>query len=404
MDALLITGDEDVLHEGSAGEANVKEYAVLGKHVVVFVLCTGTQRARLRRVGETLWIMPVYGPSRLFAAVRALYVARRELYFQRKLQVDLIDACDPFESALAAWLIALRFNRPLHIYTPLYSGAHYARTSAASYIFKLLSRFLIRKADSISTDSEHLRASLVRELPGGESRTFVVPRFVNIVAQKQSPAVDVREKYPQFKIILLSVRPLEREYNPELAIHVLAGVLRMYKFAGLIFVGEGSLKRSLGTLAQKLGVKEHVIFEPWEVDLTSYYKAAHIFLETSHEEEYGNSMLEAAAASCTVVSTNIGFAAAFIKNGENGYICGAHDTSCFVKTIISLINHPEVRESIRLNGMLTTESFMGKTERKSHIETVRKAWEAAIAHFQSHTTHAASQQIHIYPQDEGRSK
>ena len=401
MDVLLVTADEDVLTPGSAGEDSVKEYASLGKHIVIFVLYTGRRIQKPRRVEETLWIIPVHAPFRFLAALLALRKAKRELYFQRKLQVELIDACDSYESAFAAWLIAGRFGRPLHIYKPLYNAPRYVAYMATKYFYRFLSNFLIRKADTISTDSEHLRAQIAHDIAEKESRVFAVPRFVTMKTEQETPAIDVRSKYPTFKIILLSVGPLERDYNPELAIHILAGVLRSYSFAGLIFVGEGSLRGSLMSLASKLGCKDRVIFEPWDVDLTSYYKAAHIFLGTSPVEEYGNSIAEAAAASSTIVSTKVGFASAFIKDGENGYVCGVHDTACFVNTISSLINHPEVREKVRLNAMLTAENFMGKTERKNHLEIVKKAWEGAVLHYHSTRSSMQTPQIHIYSPHDG---
>ena len=385
MDALLITTDIDVLHEGSAAERMIQEYAPLGKHIMVFVITTSESHASARRIGSSIWIVPIYGYVGILAAYKALRMAQRELYFQRTFQVQIIDVHDAYLSALVGWLLARRFHRPLHV-----RHLEFAQTpSSIAFVgpvidlfWNIVARFFLGKADSISTDSDHVRANLMRVSKDWDGRSFLLPRFVDVAALKDKTAlVDLRERYPQYKIILLAVSPLRAEYNLQLAIQTIAGVVAGYKFAGLVIVGDGPERGSLQSLAKKLGVGDHVAFEPWASDLAAYYKSAHIFLVTAPHEEYGTTIAEAAAASCAIISTNVGLAASFIKNGESGYICKPGDTECFIKTALLLINHPATRDSIRMNGMLAVESFMTKPDPAVSTDIRKLAWEAAAKHF-----------------------
>ncbi|HEY4527217.1 MAG TPA: glycosyltransferase [Candidatus Paceibacterota bacterium] len=388
MDALFITTDLDTLREGSAAEARAKDYAALGKHIMVFVLHTTARSALPHRALPTLWIVPIHGPFLLWTIYKAVRAARRELYFQKKFQVEIIDSTDAFAAICAGWLIARKFKSPLHI-TTLRSAITVARPQSG--LMQMLSapflHFLLTRADSVSTDSEKVREALLRTSADWLDRVFLLPRSVDIGLMKkettETGSIDLHTKYPQFKIVLLTVAPLTAEYNPDLAIYTIAGVVQSYTFAGLVMVGEGPMKDSLKALARKLGVESHVVFEPWTGDLPSYYKSAHIFLVTASRQEYGNTIAEAASASCAILSTNVGLAAAFLKHEESAYICDVKDPLCFVKTATMLITHSPVRDRVRLNGMLAFEGFLAQEKPAERADTRVKAWEAARKHFVS---------------------
>ena len=388
MDALFITTDADTLREGSAAEARAKEYATLGTHIMVFVLHTKASSVAPHRALPTLWIVPIHGPFLLWTIYQAVRAARRELYFQKKFQVEIVDTTDAFAAVCAGWLIARQFKSPLHI-TTLQAACTTARSpnGLTRMLTAPFSRFLLTSADSVTTDSEKVREMLLRASADWIDRVFLLPRQFGLAAEKGKTAetggIDLRAKYPQFKIILLTVAPLTAEYNLELAIYTIAGVVQSYKFAGLVVVGDGPAKHALKALAKKLGVESHVVFEPWTNDRSSYYKSAHIFLVTAPRQEYGNTIAEAAAGSCAILSTNVGLAAAFLKHEESAYICDVKDPLCFVKTAAMLITHPPVRERVRLNGMLALEGFLAQEKPAERADTRVKAWEVARKHFVS---------------------
>ncbi|RJQ35141.1 glycosyltransferase [Candidatus Parcubacteria bacterium] len=395
MDALLITSDTEVLRERSDAQERVKAYGALGKHIVVFVLHTQKAAPPPWRASQTVWIMPIYGPILPIAAYNAMHAARRELYFQKKFQVEIIDAGDAYFSAFAAWLIAHTFKRPLHITALEFDRvAEARRASRFSALLWPVSHFLLTRADSVSTDAEAVRDALIRVDPSWKDRVTMLARSVDIQVEytgsaaapgapsAQSGEADLRARYPQYKIILLTVAPFTPEYNLQLAIRVLAGVLQTYKFAGLVMVGEGSEERALRALARKMGIEGHVAFEKWTPELASYYKTAHIFLVTAPEKEYRNTIADAANASCTIISTHVGLAAEFLKSEESGYFCDVNDIECFVRTADMLIKNPAVRERVRLNGMLAFQGYMAQNEPAGQEGDARqKTWEIAQQHF-----------------------
>ena len=103
---------------------------------------------------------------------------------------------------------------------------------------------------------------------------------------------------------------LEVEKNIDLAIKAFKEVVQKIPKAGLIIVGKGSEQGRLEALCLRLSLKQSVVFEPWadKQTLASYYKTADLFLNTSLFEGYGMTFVEAKAAGCKIVSTDVGIA------------------------------------------------------------------------------------------------
>jgi glycosyltransferase involved in cell wall biosynthesis len=96
----------------------------------------------------------------------------------------------------------------------------------------------------------------------------------------------------------------------------------------LLVVGKGNEKK-YGTMAENLGIKDHVIFTgimPRE-HLERIYAASDVFSMLSKFDTFGMAALEAMAASLPViVSSNVG-AKDLIRQGVNGYVTDSKDST-----------------------------------------------------------------------------
>ena len=386
MDVLSFTDDLDVLRAGSPGEERYKQYAQASKHFVVIVLNTQKERYPLRKIGDSLYIIPVNAPFLLAAPFMAVRTAKRQLYFQGSFQTDLIDAREPGLSALAAWILARRYRKPLHLFLHQDVVSYdYGRNGIGNWLLMCLARFILPAADAVSTDSEAAKASIAAFSVSLGDRTVLFPRYIDIEAIKAAKvSVNLASKYPAFKFIMLSVGPLEPASNHQLAITTLAGVLRVFPHAGLIIAGDGALRAALEKHAADLGVAGHVAFEPASADRWSLYKSAQVLINCATTES-GDLITEACAASLVVVSTPAGEASTLIQNTENGFLCDLNDPACFVKVITLLMTHPEIRDRIRLNAALTVEKTLQQSASVDRATLVRQAWEFAAQNFKAFT-------------------
>ncbi len=106
----------------------------------------------------------------------------------------------------------------------------------------------------------------------------------------------------------------------------------------LLVVGKGNEKK-YGRLAQKLGIKDDVIFAGiWEDNIEQIYIASNIFAMLSQFDTFGIAVLEAMSASLPVIITgNVG-AKDLVKNEINGFIVDREDIDLISSKIIFLID------------------------------------------------------------------
>jgi len=78
----------------------------------------------------------------------------------------------------------------------------------------------------------------------------------------------------------------------------------------------------LKALVDELGVRERINFAgaKYGKELISYYQAADVFVYTSLYENFGQTLLEAAAAGLPIICTPVGIAPEIVIDGETGFL------------------------------------------------------------------------------------
>ncbi len=368
-----------MLREHSAASAEAEQYATLTRHLVVIVLNTVTNKYPARKVSGSLWIVPTNAFTTLFAPIKALILARKELFFQGRLQVDVVAAQDAGISGFTAWLIAVYYHRPfqMHIDRNVISF-QYGRQSLWKMFHMCFARFLAFQADSLHITDEQIRATLAELSTALSDRAVVAPRFMDVDAFLKEPVhVNLVAKYPQFKVIILMVAPLVRSSNVDRAIEIMATVVRSHPYAGLVIVGEGPMEKRLRRRAAKIDLGGRVAIEGWTNDLSSYYKTARIFLMTGSTEDYGDSIAYAAAASCAIVSSRVPAAEALVTDGQTGYLCDPYDHAAFVDRLSTLIKRPELCSQFRMNAGVAVQSYFS-SDKEAHLARFQESLQKAI--------------------------
>lgn len=111
----------------------------------------------------------------------------------------------------------------------------------------------------------------------------------------------------------------------------------------LVLAGRGKLRRDVAKLIEELelGPYVEVRSDIAANELAAIYRGASVFLQTSHEEGLGISVLEAMAAGLPVVSTETSGTRESVQNGETGWLVpqdNEPDLACrFAKTVLQVI-------------------------------------------------------------------
>ncbi len=231
------------------------------------------------------------------------------------------------------------------------------------------------KADCVRVVSERIKNSLSSsrsKIQNPKFKIAVLPIFVDAAAISGAPVkTDLRRKYPQFDFIILMLSRLSREKNICLAIGAFAAVAKEYPRTGLIIAGDGPEREALKSKIMKKGLEKNVIMENWADDAVSYYKTADLFLLTSDYEGYGRSVVEAMAAGCPVLMTDVGVAGEIVRDGENGLVVPVGDGEKTEEALLKIVGDKTLRENLAEKA----KSAAGALTKEKYLEEYRKLWE-----------------------------
>lgn len=121
----------------------------------------------------------------------------------------------------------------------------------------------------------------------------------------------------------------------------------------LRIVGDGSQRRSLESLAKKLGIAGRVTFAGYIAVPEVYreYGEAEIFCGLSRSEALGNVFLEAQAAGCAVLATKVGGIPEIVKDGETGLLVKPDSVKAAAQTLAQLLDDAQLRAHLAKAAM-----------------------------------------------------
>jgi len=380
MKVLILSTDQNILEKNSAVAARMLEYGSLVDelHIIVFSIGSFVDSKRLQ-IGNNVWVYPTNSKYKLLYGWDAIRIGRSIFKIQNsksKIQNTddkwLVTSQDPFETGLAASLLAYisRANLQLQVHTDFLSK-HFITTNL-NHIRAILALFLLPKAEGIRVVSERIKESLQSKHIKFKAKIDVLPIYTDI--QKiidTEPEFNVCERYPQFKFNILMVGRLEAEKNYKLALQAFKGVVQKHPQTGLIIVGDGSEKKTIEKLIEKYKLGNNVILAGSRKDVISYYKTADLFLHTSNYEGYGLALVEAAAAGCPIVTTDVGVIGSFL-NKDNTSVCEVGDTNCLKKSIILAMENKSLRARMAIDAQKAT--LATATTKEEHLSKYKQTW------------------------------
>lgn len=124
-------------------------------------------------------------------------------------------------------------------------------------------------------------------------------------------------------------------------------------------VGHGSQRQSLEQLSRDLGISDRVVFVG-RIDpsaIASEYMQAEIFCGLSRSEALGNVFLEAQAAGCAVVASNVGGIPDIVKDGETGLLIPPDDIEAATKALERLLSDKDLCQKLAANGQKNANGY-----------------------------------------------
>jgi glycosyltransferase involved in cell wall biosynthesis len=194
----------------------------------------------------------------------------------------------------------------LHVH-PFYGQTTHFNT----FIFMLAERLASIVSHNVITLSEKLRRELTdtyRIVPRPWLTVLPVGYDLEIFARTRRYSGVFRKafKLPREAPLVGIVGRLMPVKNHALFLEAAASVKKAMPDAHFVIVGDGELHQALQEQADQLGLSDCITFTGWMQEMTNVYSDLDVLVISSHSEGTPVPIIEALAAGCPVVATNVG--------------------------------------------------------------------------------------------------
>ena len=250
-----------------------------------------------------------------------------------------------------------------------------------NWFLRIFEEKMLERAKKIIAVSHFTKWELTNYYKIPQDKIRVIHNGVDI--NKFKPAADKRKIKAELgfnpdDIAILSVGRLYARKGLFTLIESMPAVTKRFRNAKFIISGKGQSDemRKLIAHAQKLGVKDDIVFTGYYPDkkLPKLYQAADVFAFSTFYEHHPFAVLEALATGLPVVTTSVGGIPETIDSGKNGFLVEPFNPRQFGDRILYLLEHPaEAAEMGVLARKTVEERFDWRIVVKDALEVYDEA-------------------------------
>ena len=216
---------------------------------------------------------------------------------------------------------------------------------------------IYKRAKAIVYQNEHEKSCFSKSL---ERKGCIIPNPVNVSATCEE----------RTNIVATAGRLIEQK-NQKILVSAMAQVHKSFPDVKCRIYGEGSLKSSLQSQINELGLQDTVTLEGNVKDIHQCLAQCGIFALTSNFEGLSNALIEAMMLGLACITTDYPGAQELIENNENGLVVPLNDSDTLAAAIIRLIENKDCcADTLAKKGKAFSANF--------RAETVLEQWHNVI--------------------------
>lgn len=160
--------------------------------------------------------------------------------------------------------------------------------------------------------------------------------------ERRAFAADLRARHgiPAGAPICVTVGRLEPPKGHVTLLAAIPSILANAPGVRFLLVGDGSLRRTLEAQARALGIEAHVVFLGARDDARRILAVSDIAISPSDREGFSMAVLEAMAAGCTPVVTDVGGNAEAVQHEHSGLVVPAGDPPALAEAVGRVLADP----------------------------------------------------------------
>jgi glycosyltransferase involved in cell wall biosynthesis len=235
-----------------------------------------------------------------------------------------------------------------------------------SRAYRLMTRYVLKKADKIHSVSKQLTEKLI-ELGADERKILTVPMGVDIEKFKADREPGKREN------VVISTRSLKPVYNVDVLIRSMPSILKHIEDARVVIAGDGELREQLRNAASALdaGDKIQLVGNVDHEAVPALLNSGRVYVSMSSSDGTSASLLEAMACGLFPVVSDIPANRAWIEDGKNGFLVPLDDQDILAKRIVEALEDDDLAsEAMRTN----IETVRKKAVWQDNMKLIEKAY------------------------------
>lgn len=209
------------------------------------------------------------------------------------------------------------------------------------------------------------------------SKVIGIPNGIDTARFKPPPGFDAgevkRELLGGEYTMVANVARLVPQKGQRYLVEAAALVAATHPDVRFALVGDGPLRDEIMELARAHGIADKIVITGIRTDVPHILAASDVFVLSSMWEGMPLSLLEAMAAGCPAVATDVGGVAEVLKHGEVGLMVPPADPAALAAAITDYLDHPDRARKMASAAQAFAEQEYG-------METMIRKWEAVYIH------------------------
>jgi glycosyltransferase involved in cell wall biosynthesis len=246
------------------------------------------------------------------------------------------------------------FDTPTNLFVTLAAalgcGAEITLTSQRSFRTlrtareRRLLRLSDRVSDGIVVNCEAVRRSL--EAGAGAPRAPISVCYNAIETERFRRLAERPASIPAGAVTIGTVSALRPEKDLLTLVEAFAACRRNEPNLFLLIVGDGPVRDAVQAKVRALGVEAATRLQPGVEDVLPWLSAIDIFALCSRSEALSNALMEAMAAGCACVASEVGGNPELIESGRTGLLFPAGDAQGLARQLMRLAGDEELRRRL----------------------------------------------------------
>jgi len=293
-------------------------------------------------------------------------------FLLRKYKIDILHTHLYHASILGQFVV--KFNKPIiGIITRHYSDLFYIYGNSFQ---RALDRYASTAAKHIIAISKGVKNVLVGLDRIDPEKITVIYNGIDVTEFDRAAAgtsvLQKSPKDPERKKIIGAVGSLHPRKGHRYLIEAADILCQRRQDLRFVIIGDGALKQELESLRSAFDLEDKVEFIGYRQDIPNLLLGIDIMVQSSIEEGFGLSIIEAMAMNKPVIGTNVGGVPEIIEQGRTGYLIQSKNPVELAEKIDLLLNNDKYREEMGREARKSVEGKFKLIDMINKYETLYK--------------------------------